>query len=110
VNRSGASTACLCTRGDSPHLRALGDGVNRKLLEVERLSRHRVVAQEALDRLQQPSVEAGQRVSALRFGAPASWPSSKRQRACPLCRAASAIATCARRSQFYAATRAPPPR
>jgi hypothetical protein len=52
------------------HLRDLGDGVNRKLLEVERLSHHCVLTQDALDRLQQPSVEAGQRVSALRFGDP----------------------------------------
>jgi hypothetical protein len=52
------------------HLRDLGDGVNRKLLEVERLSHHCVLTQDALDRLQQPTVEAGQRVSALRFGDP----------------------------------------
>ena len=52
------------------HLRDLGDTVNRKLLEVERLSHHCVLTQDALDRLQQPSVEAGQRVSALRFGDP----------------------------------------
>jgi hypothetical protein len=50
------------------HLRELGHGVNRKLLEVERLSHHCVLTQDALDRLQQPTVEAGQRVSALRFG------------------------------------------
>jgi len=53
-----------------PHLRALGQSVNRKLLEVERLSHHCVLTQEALDRLQQPTLEAGQRVSALRFGDP----------------------------------------
>jgi hypothetical protein len=52
------------------HLRELGHGVNRKLLEVERLSHHCVLTQDALDRLQQPTVEAGQRVSALRFGDP----------------------------------------
>jgi hypothetical protein len=52
------------------HLRDLGQGVNRKLLEVERLSHHCVLTQDALDRLQQPTVEAGQRVSALRFGDP----------------------------------------
>jgi hypothetical protein len=52
------------------HVRDLGDTVNRKLLEVERLSHHCVLTQDALDRLQQPSVEAGQRVSALRFGDP----------------------------------------
>jgi hypothetical protein len=51
-------------------LRDLGDQVNRKLLEVERLSHHSVLTQDALDRLQQPTVEGRQRVSALRFGAP----------------------------------------
>ncbi len=52
------------------HLRDLGDQVNRKLLEVERISHHCVLTQEALDRLQRPTLEAGQRVSALRFGDP----------------------------------------
>jgi hypothetical protein len=52
------------------HLRDLGDTVNRKLLEVERLSHHCVLTQDALDRLQQPSLAAGQRVAALRFGDP----------------------------------------
>jgi hypothetical protein len=52
------------------HLRDLGQQVNRKLLEVERLSHHCVLTQDALNRLQQPTVEAGQRVSALRFGDP----------------------------------------
>jgi len=51
-------------------LRDLGQQVNRKLLEVERLSHHCVLTQDALDRLQRPTVEAGQRVSALRFGDP----------------------------------------
>jgi hypothetical protein len=53
-----------------PHLRDLGDQVNRKLLEVERVSHHCVLTQDALDRLQQPTVEHGQRTSALRFGDP----------------------------------------
>ncbi len=52
------------------YLRDLGDGANRKLLEVERLSQHCVLTQDALDRLQQPTVADGQRVSALRFGDP----------------------------------------
>jgi hypothetical protein len=52
------------------YLRDLGQQVNRKVLEVERLSHHCVLTQDALDRLQQPTVEAGQRVSALRFGDP----------------------------------------
>ena len=52
------------------HLRNLGDQVNRKLLEVERVSQQCVLTQEALDRLQCPTVETGQRASALRFGDP----------------------------------------
>ena len=52
------------------HLRDLGDQVNRKLLEVERLSHHCVLTQDALDRLQHPAVVDGHRVSALRFGDP----------------------------------------
>ena len=52
------------------YLRDLGPQVNRKLLEIERLSHHCVLTQDALDRLQQPTVEGGQRVSALRFGDP----------------------------------------
>jgi hypothetical protein len=52
------------------HLRDLGHQVNRKLLEVERVSQQCVLAQDALDRLQSPTVEAGQRISALRFGDP----------------------------------------
>lgn len=53
-----------------PYLRDLGDQTNRKLLEVQRVSHHCVLTQEALDRLQQPTLEAGQRASALRFGNP----------------------------------------
>jgi hypothetical protein len=52
------------------HLRDLGHQVNRKVLEVERVSQQCVLTQDALDRLQSPTVEAGQRVSALRFGDP----------------------------------------
>jgi hypothetical protein len=52
------------------HLRDLGHAVNRKLLEVERLSHYCVLTQEALDRLQQPTFADGQRVPALRFGDP----------------------------------------
>ena len=51
-------------------MRDLGQQVNRKLLEVERISHHCVLTQEALDRLQRPTVETGHRVSALRFGDP----------------------------------------
>ena len=53
-----------------PHLRDLGEQINRKLLEVERLSHDCVLTQDALDRLQQPTLVAEQRVSALRFGDP----------------------------------------
>lgn len=53
-----------------PFLRELGQGVNRKLLEAERVSHHCVLTQDALDRLQRPTTETGQRVSALRFGDP----------------------------------------
>jgi hypothetical protein len=53
-----------------PHLRDLGQQVNRKLLEVERVSHHCALTHDALDRLQRPTVEAGQRASALRFGDP----------------------------------------
>jgi hypothetical protein len=56
--------------GNLSHLRNLGEQVNRKLLEVERVSHHCVLSQDGLDRLQRPSVEAGQRVPALRFGDP----------------------------------------
>lgn len=53
-----------------PYLRELGHQLNRKLLEVERVSHQCVLTQEALDRLHRPTIEAGQRVSALRFGDP----------------------------------------
>jgi len=52
------------------HLRDLGDQVNRKLLEVKRVSHRCVLTQDALDRLQRPTLEGGQRTSALRFGDP----------------------------------------
>jgi len=51
-------------------LRDLGQQVNRNLLEVERLSHDCVLTQDALDGLQQPTIAAHQRVSALRFGDP----------------------------------------
>jgi hypothetical protein len=52
------------------HLRDLGRQTNRKLLEVERVSHQCVLTQEALDRVQRPTCEAGQRAPALRFGDP----------------------------------------
>lgn len=50
------------------YLRTIGHQVNRKLLEVERVSHHCALSQDALDRLQRPSQESNQRASALRFG------------------------------------------
>ena len=50
------------------HLRDRGEQVNRKLLEVERVSQNCALSQDALDRLQKPTVADGQRASALRFG------------------------------------------
>ena len=52
------------------HLRDLGEQINRKVLEVERISHHCVLTQDALNHFQQPIVIVGQRVSALRFGDP----------------------------------------
>src|SRR5713101_7831289 len=51
-------------------LRELGHQVNHRLLEVERVSHQCVLTQDALDRLQHPTLETGQRASALRFGDP----------------------------------------
>jgi hypothetical protein len=50
------------------HLRNLGEQVNCKLLEVERVGQNCALTQESLNQLQQPTVEKGQRVPALRFG------------------------------------------
>ena len=50
------------------HLRDRGEQINRKLLEVERVSQNCALTQDALDRLQMPTVENGQRASSLRFG------------------------------------------
>ena len=55
----------------------MAQAVNRKVLEVERLSHHCVLTQDALDRLQQPTVEAGQRASPCASGIRESWPSCK---------------------------------
>jgi len=53
-----------------PYLRAAGVQVNRKLLEVERISQACTLTQDALDRLQRPTLEAGGRAPGLRFGDP----------------------------------------
>lgn len=52
------------------YLRTLASGVNRRLLEVERVSQNCALSQEAFDRLQRPSLEGSQRASALHFGDP----------------------------------------
>jgi hypothetical protein len=52
------------------HLRTVGDTINQRLLEVERVSQTCVLDQDMLDRLQQPTISAGQRAPALRFGDP----------------------------------------
>jgi hypothetical protein len=53
-----------------PYLRTAAAGVNRRLLEAERLSHNCTLTQKALDRLQRPTVEDGGRASGLRFGDP----------------------------------------
>ena len=53
-----------------PFLRGAGEQVNRKLLEVERLSQDCVLGQDSLDRLQRPTLEQGRRAPGLRFGDP----------------------------------------
>jgi hypothetical protein len=53
------------------HLREIGDNINRRLLEVERMSQSCALSQDALNRLHRPLLLAdGQRVSALRFADP----------------------------------------
>jgi hypothetical protein len=53
-----------------PYLRTLGVQINRKLLELERVSHQCVLTQEALDRIQRPTDEPGGRAPGLRFGDP----------------------------------------
>ena len=53
-----------------PALRALGDTVNRTLLQVERVSHHCTLTTDALDCLQRPLQLGNVRISALRFGDP----------------------------------------
>jgi hypothetical protein len=72
-NRHPNPNDFLITKGVDklPSLCALGRQNNRKVRGVERVSLQCVLTQHALDRLQLPSLETGQRVSALRFGEPA---------------------------------------
>ncbi len=50
------------------YLRRLGDGINRRLLEVQVLSHHCPLSETAFERLQRPTLEDGHRTPALRFG------------------------------------------
>ena len=59
-----------CAKGlkNFDHLRTIGHQINHKLLEIERVGENCALSQEALNRLQRPTVESGQRAPALRFG------------------------------------------
>ena len=50
------------------YLRQLGDQINHKLLELERVSHNCALSQDSLDRLQRPTDEDGRHAPALRFG------------------------------------------
>lgn len=50
-----------------PYLRRIGEAVNHRLLETESLSQDCLLTESALERLQRPTVEDGQRSPALRF-------------------------------------------
>ena len=52
------------------HLRDLGQQVNRKLLEIERVGHNCSLTLPAFERLHRPTEEHGQRASAMRFGDP----------------------------------------
>jgi hypothetical protein len=52
------------------YLRKAGATVNRRLLELERVGQNCALTQDALDRLQRPTLEGDQRAPALRFGDP----------------------------------------
>lgn len=51
-----------------PKLREAGEQINQTLLEIERASEGALLAGSELERLQQPTIEEGQRAPALRFG------------------------------------------
>jgi len=53
-----------------PYLRRLAHGVNRRILEAERVGHNCALSQDALDHMQKPTIKDGQRASALRFGDP----------------------------------------
>jgi len=92
------------------YLRDRGQQVNRTVLEVERLSHHCVLTQHGLDRLQQPTIEAGSASPRCALATHASWPCSRCSPGSPICRAGSAIATYAPASQPYSAAPIQPPR
>lgn len=50
------------------HLRRIGHQVNRRMLEIERVSQNCTLTQEGFDHLQKPALVDGQRVPGLRFG------------------------------------------
>lgn len=52
------------------YLQALGQRINDRLLQVERVSHNCVLTQDALDRLQRPTIEDDQPAPGLRFGDP----------------------------------------
>ena len=51
-----------------PYLVQLGEKINQRLLETEMLSQHCLLSDATFERLQRPTIEDGQRSSALRFG------------------------------------------
>ena len=51
-----------------PELRNIGDEVNRKLLETERVGEHCVLSTEEMEQIHQPTIQQGHRAPALRFG------------------------------------------
>jgi hypothetical protein len=53
-----------------PALKQIGFAANRRLLQAERLAEDCLIGETTFQRLHQPSCVAGQRVPALRFGAP----------------------------------------
>lgn len=53
-----------------PHLCQIGRQVNRKLLEVEKISQHCLLSEHSLDPLQKPTRVDRQRASAMRFADP----------------------------------------
>src|SRR6266545_2528043 len=74
------------------------------------ISHQCVLTQEALDRLQRPTLADGQRVSALRFGDPRVMALFQALCDSPICPAAFATTTCAPPSKHCSVARSPPPK